>query len=282
MGEKKKESWFSKYSFEILVFIIGIVISIIGGYFVELEIGIIILIMTIFVDIIKLSIKFALEEFKEDILQSLFGFLKQNNFGIEECYLKISDVWKEEAKSKINDFRYELEKMANGNKTLFDIGGLNYQAKLISNTKKELLAIHLGLNEKTMVRWDLERTDTDFYKQIVEASQSIPADVIKKRIFVLDDDCISKNFDLKQKLDRILKDQKNKLGFTVKIIYKSTLQKNDFPFPEDLIISDQMEVITFNLRGVKQEINVSINPAEVDKKLRDFKKYWEFAKDYNG
>lgn len=280
MHEEKKKFWLSKYSFEILVFVIGIVISIVGGYFVELQVGIIIFIMTIFVDIIKLSIKFSLEEFKKDILQSLSVFLKQNNFGIEECYLKINDSWKEEAKSKINDFRYELEQMANGNKILFDIDGLNYQAKLIRNTKRELLAIHLGLNEKTMVRWDLERTDTDFYKQIVEANQSIPSSVIKKRIFVLNDDCFTKTPDLQQKLDRILEDQKNKLGFTIKIIYKSTLEKNNFPFPEDLIISDKKEMITFSLRGAKQEIDVSINSAEVDKKLRDFEKFWEFAKDY--
>lgn len=276
--------FWTEFKVELIIFLIGTIISIIssvkniGG---SLSIALAIFIITLSTDIIVISVKHylknLLEEYSSKILKTISSFF-ECSFEFMLHGNKIDDRWEGKFSQALQDFKGRIEGLYNGDLSLSYDELFFYQNELIKNTKKKLYAIHVADSVESLKLWDPNRTEASKFKSATYyACKELKKNVEKKRLFLLSKD-IEKNEE--KLIKNVVQNQKTALNFSVKKIYIEDINQK-YKIPYDTIISDEKEVIEIIMRFDKVESAHSyINKEKVYNSVSDFKKLWGIADEF--
>lgn len=271
----------SEFIIEIIIFVIGGIISILS-LFSEGDckqlFAVLVIIITLSTDIIIITIKFvvkaitgsAVEQFNKmlgSVLTASLGYMLQGD--------KINERWKEKTNSILDVFSVKIHGLIEGCLDLNYEELFNYQNDLIKNTKRKLDAIHVANSIDSLKLWDPERREISrFQAATYYACKELKTNVEKRRLFLL-----KKEFEKNEQdvIKRVIIDQVKNLKFDVKKIYIEDIL-GKIIMPNDLIISDEEEVIEIIMRFDKVEsARDYVNQETVKKMKESFEKLWNSA-----
>lgn len=270
-----KRFW-EKYFIEIIVSILGLVsaltTAVVDGAFSYNQA--VIILITISVDIICLSNKNLLSENHENLKVELKTLNSLND--LYQLYNNMPENWKRIAREKIGKLREDLKQMASGTLILSGDSLVKYQAYILKKANKQVCAIHQALDEKSLKRWDKKQTTKDFTIILIKANKNIKPFVVKRRIFVVDEDLL-KDEQVKKIWKKIIRAQKLEMGFKIRVISKQDCEKNARPIPKDMLICDD-EVVSVHFYDGKARGEIYKEKERCEREKEYFEDCWEWGK----
>lgn len=269
-----KRFW-EHYFIEIIISVLGIMVALVTAIF-DSRFGteqLLMILITVGVDTICLSNKNLVSENHESIKYELNSLKALNE--LYQFLADIPDEWKKIANDKINNLRTELKRMADGALILRGDILVKYQAKILQDAKHRVYAIHQALDEKSLKRWDKRQTTKDFTIVLIKANERIRPFVDKKRIFIIDQELL-KNNDTKKLWNKIIRTQRFKMHFKVRVITKQNCEENARALPKDMLICDE-EVVTVHFYDGKAQGELYKQKSEIEREYEYFEDCWEWG-----
>ena len=267
--------FWEQYYIEIIVSVLGVLITLASAIMNQdfNNDQIIIMLITVGVDTICLSNKSLSSDNHENVKRELNSLKVLNE--LYQFFADIPDEWKKLANEKINDLRNELKRMADGLLILSGDSLVKYQAKILQNAKHHVYAIHQAMDEKSLKRWDKRQTTKDFTVVLIKANERIRPFVEKRRIFIVDEDLLKKE-EMKKLWRKIVREQRFKMHFKIKVITKQNCEKNSRIIPNDMLICDD-EVVTVHFYDGKAQGELYRQREEIEREQEYFEDCWEWG-----
>lgn len=277
---KRKEvftikNFFAKYGFELVVFIIGVIITFISNFIPGItnprDVQVIIIIITLSIDVMSLKIVSFKEQLLKEINESLAVIEMINDKN------RIYSGWSYYSNKLFLRISRELKTMAEGKLELQKKELIRHQAKMMKNAKERVYAIHLATTVTAIERWDKEKTTKDFSQILINANKEIIDGIEKKRLFVLDKNLLSDEKTEKM-WERILVNQKEELKFDVKVITIQEIKKDDrIDMPLDTLLCDK-EIVVVHFIDKVAKAEIYYDSDEVERGCEAFDELWQIAK----
>lgn len=272
------KAFLKKYALEIVITVIGSILTLLSLIMDELEnTTFVIITVTFLSDIISLSIKNSENTIIEHSDEK-FRELKLFNDLFYE-YSNIKDSWKKDAQKELIALKIKFNNMYNGQRKISGQRLITYQADIMKSAKRRVYAIHRALDNKSLDRWDENRTSKDFTQFLIKANKQINPFVDKRRIFLVDSKDLEDE-EFYKKLKKVLFRQTFVFGFKVKVLLHNGSQDVEQVNPLDMLICDD-EVITVHFVDNIAEGTIETSEIEVSSIMGKFDEYWQIARPLN-
>ncbi len=271
--------WLKEFIPEIVTLSIGAFICFIEAAYlkdvnVAISLGIIDLIFTYLLGHTRKVLSKKINTLKQDIIDRINYNNNYNEY--KNMIDNIDKRWEEIVKNKENDFTKSIERLSNGYCELTKAEANDCQKKAISTASKEVLAIHLIVNNvKELQFWEDEKEDV----LIIQRNQDFKEKKIdRKRLFIINGELITQE-SFSSRCNKIFSMQQEKYGFEHHAIFAEDAKSlvsdwNDFCV--NSVIIDEHIVIKIELQetwkiGKGFEI---LNSDYVQNFHRNFFKVW--------
>lgn len=267
-----------KYKYELAISIIGAILSVIE-LFLNINFGIFILSVTIIMDLALLGMRFLITE-----------NLNKNN----ELYKNIYDIkdtyWRDEALSKYESLRQELNEMAKGQRKVGSNMITAEELRIINQSKKSIYCTYFADNMiKLEMRLNTNAKQNPMYAINTSYKNIKSKKIDKKRIFILDR--VSLEDDEVKKVLNELYEYYSSLNFQTKFLLFSKMKEVGIPYIGNMILVDNTEctICKDNTRYpdeyIKKDCNLIrelecnniVNSSIINEYKNVFRRMWELA-----
>lgn len=217
-----------KYKYEVLISIVGGILSIIE-LFLDIDFGFFIISITIILDLALLGIRSLVKD-----------SLKESNELYKYVYEISNDYWRKKAVEEYNKLKTNLQEMASGNRRIEPNMVTAEELRLINKSEKSIYCTYFADNIiKLQIRLNSWAKHNPMYA-INNSYKNIKSKHFdKKRIFILD------KIDLKDKeVSNILKELHkyySDAGFDTKFILYTKMKEINIPYVGNMVLSDEIE-----------------------------------------
>lgn len=280
---------------EIILSILGIVLSVFLGILLSSNAAIVSILITIFMEIVLITLRVQIKELVDTHIKnqlvnmaSLFESLGiiQNANDLSKIMLSSGNITA--INLEIERFKGAIKDLNQGKRRLYKQHDLyEEQTSIIKNTKKSIHAIHIVKELIDLQRWDPDKFNrtSSFYTKLYQSFLEISSKKSikeRKRIVILPDKSIldmqnKYNVIPKHKVDELKKSDDDILDEDDKNI------KNIIDTVESIhrIVIDQKDQLKFEVRFItaNEALNVGLGVAISDSIISDIKKSFEFSND---
>lgn len=268
----KNDRW--KYAPEVVVFIVGVVISVLSYiWFSDAKSAFLCVIITSLSDSIILSVQIFLDNTQKGIANDVKKQFEESYLDIGSDVARVNGRWRRDVDEEIKSLRGRIKSMADGVRAIASAEAIQYQASLLEETTQEVLAIHLGESQMALERWDKKKTGKDFTKVLIDANEKCKA-MVKRRLFVIED---SSGYGYLNALKIALETQAT-INFEAKVISKKAINDQGLPYPKDILICDKAEVVAVEFRGGQVDATAYTSEEELNRNQKWFATLWSAAR----
>ncbi|MHB1908023.1 MAG: hypothetical protein ACYCQJ_04015 [Nitrososphaerales archaeon] len=259
MDKSLAHSDFAEYVLEIVLILIGTIVSLVELVFVKnTDLGLVLIVITLIVTTSTLSIRREIQ--KEEEISS---FLK-----------KIPKEWSDDAKTKFDQLKSDCQEWSKGKRAIPKTEMSSYEIRMIKRAHTSLKGYCKATPLTELYIWDNKRGG--HFRSIAEAQIVAREGITRRRIFV----CKSDELKVDDPIARQIIEEQQKpcssggFGFEVRILWHDHLLE----FWDTYLIADDREVLA--LHGTNVDSNtcdVLLESTETKKYVDHFERMWEIA-----
>ena len=206
------------------------------------------------------------------------------NLHIYKLLLEIKDKeMQARGHSIVHKLIKELRDLQDGKCVLSPSESISHEIAILNDTKQSVDAIHVCLPTTRMYIW----TKSGPFENLRSAFENLDSAVVKQRIFVVGDELFASDGTI---VDRVAEEICNKqvsprsqggLGFELRLLKLSTVNKLRVSTPVDTLIADHKTVVTLQFSGGDySEVIATSNKDDVAQFTKQFNDLWFNAEPY--